>query len=89
MSVTKYPGKWPHTAWIDLKNDGIMIECAVMKEDGFGNVYYIELGSLDGVDRQRMSNMLRQPRANEVPLWETMSNSQLGNGMNALEYFHQ
>jgi hypothetical protein len=89
MSVTKYPGKWPHTQWIDLKNNGVMVECAVLKEDNFGNVYYVELASLDGIDRDRVSNMIRRPRANEVPLWETMAGTTLRNGVNALEYFHQ
>ena len=47
MAVTTYVGKWPHTKWIDLKNDGVMNECAVLKEDGFGNIYYVEIPALD------------------------------------------
>lgn len=89
MAVTTYEGKWPHTKWIDLKNDGVMNECAVLKEDGFGNIYYVEIPSLDNVDRDRIARMLTSPRANEIPLWEIMGNTQLRNGMNALDYFHQ
>ena len=89
MAVTTYDGKWPHTKWIDLKNDGVMNECAVLKEDGFGNIYYVEIPSLDNVDRDRIARMLTAPRAKEIPLWEIMSNTQLRNGMNALDYFHQ
>ena len=33
--------------------------------------------------------MIRRPRAAEIPLWETMANTQLRNGVNGLEYFHQ
>lgn len=89
MAVTTYVGRWPHTKWIDLKNDGVMVECAVLKEDGFGNIYYVEVPSLDNVDRDRIARMLTAPRSGEIPLWETMSQTQLRNGMNALDYFHQ
>lgn len=89
MAVTKYEGNWPHTQWIDLKNNGVMVECAVLKEDGFGNVYYIEIPSLDAIDKNRIARILAKPRADEVPLWESMGQSQLKNGMNALDYFHQ
>jgi len=89
MAVTTYEGKWPHTKWIDLKNDGVMNECAVLKEDGFGNIYYIEIPALDNIDRDRIARMLTSPRSNEIPLWEIMGNTQLRNGMNGLDYFHQ
>jgi len=89
MSVTKYPGQIPHTQWIDLKSNGVLVECAVLKEDGFGNVYYIEIPSLDGIDKNRLTRIIATPRSAEIPLWETMGNSMLKNGMNALEYFHQ
>lgn len=89
MAVTTYKGQWPHTKWIDLKNDGVMNECAVLKEDGFGNIYYIEIPSLDNIDRERIARMLHQPRADEIPLWEIMGQTTLRNGMNGLDYFHQ
>jgi len=89
MAVTTYEGKWPHTKWIDLKNDGVMNECAVLKEDGFGNIYYIEIPALDNIDRDRIGRMLTSPRSREIPLWEIMGNTQLRNGMNGLDYFHQ
>ena len=89
MTVTAYDGKWPHTKWIDLKNNGVMVECAVLKTDGFGNIYYVEIPSLDNIDKDRISRMLGQPRAKEIPLWEIMGNTQLRNGMNGLDYFHQ
>ncbi len=89
MSITKYNGTIPHTQWIDLKNNGVLIECAVLKEDGFGNVYYLEIPSLDGIDKNRLTRIISTPRSADIPLWETMGNSMLKNGMNALEYFHQ
>jgi len=60
-----------------------------LKEDGFGNVYYLEIPSLDAIDKNRIARILAKPRASEVPLWESMGQSQLKNGMNALDYFHQ
>jgi hypothetical protein len=89
MAVTAYDGKWPHTKWIDLKNDGVMVECAVLKTDGFGNIYYVEIPSLDNIDRDRLGRMLGAPRSREIPLWETMAQTTLRNGMNGLDYFHQ
>lgn len=89
MAVTAYDGKWPHTKWIDLKNDGVMVECAVLKIDGFGNIYYVEIPALDNIDRDRLGRMMAKPRAAEVPLWETMAQTTLRNGMNGLDYFHQ
>lgn len=89
MTVTTYEGKWPHTKWIDLKNDGVMNECAVLKEDGFGNIYYIEIPALDAIDKDRIGRMIGGPRAREIPLWETMAQTTLRNGMNGLDYFHQ
>jgi len=53
------------------------------------NIYYIEIPSLDGIDKNRIARILAKPRASEVPLWESMGLSQLKNGMNALDYFHQ
>ena len=89
MAVTQRDGSWPHTKWIDLKNNGVMVECAVLKEDGYGNVYFIEIPSLDAIDKNRIARILAKPRVAELPLWESMGQSQLKNGMNALDNFHQ
>lgn len=79
----------PHVHWIDLLGNGVMEECAVIKQDGRGNVYFIKIASLDVVDRRRLVKILRRPKGGEFELWDLLSTVTLGNGMNALTYFHQ
>ena len=89
MTVRTSPGQFHHVKWIDLKGNGIMVECAVMKEDAQGNIYYFELGRLDNIDRQRIARLLTSRNAPTMELWDLMSNTTLNNGVNALTYFHQ
>lgn len=89
MTVRTSPGQFPHVKWIDIKGNGLMVECAVMKEDAQGNIYYFELGRLDDIDRQRIARLLTSRNAPNMELWDLMSNTTLNNGVNALSYFHQ
>lgn len=84
-----HQGQWPHVQWIDLNNDGILVECAVVKHDSVGNVHYIDLSSLDQVDASRMARLVQNRNAHNFPLWDLMSQTTLNNGINALDYFHQ
>lgn len=83
------PGRLPHIYWIDLKNNGVLIECAVVKTDANGNRFYFEVGPLDGIDKQRLTRILTSRNARNFELWDLMSNVTLNNGVNALSYFHQ
>ncbi len=87
--VTSQPGQFPHVKWIDVRSDGILCECAVVNEDVYGNVYFFELSKLDAIDKQRIFKVLTKRDADKYPLWDLLSNTTLGNGMNALDYFHQ
>jgi len=89
MAITKREGGMPHVFWIDLKNNGVLVECAVVKEDSFGNTYYIEIPSMDNIDKTRLAKILRSRNAKTFPLWDLMSQVTLNNGINSLEYFHQ
>lgn len=89
MAIIARPGNLPHIKWIDLKNDGVLIECAVMKEDSFGNIYFIQVNQLDSIDRRRLARILQNRNAQNFELWDLMSNITLNNGINALTYFHQ
>lgn len=80
---------YPHIEWIDLLNNGQLHEVAVVKRDQIGNVYFIELRSLDIIDRRRIAGILSNRNAASVELYELLSQITLGNGVNALEYFHQ
>lgn len=89
MAVQKNAGNLPHIYWIDLKGDGVYTECAVMKEDGLGNVFFFPLKSLDTIDKKRLARILSNRNAVHFELWDLMSNITLNNGVNALTYFHQ
>ena len=89
MAITKREGGLPHVFWIDLKGNGVLTECAVFKEDGFGNIYYMEIPPLDSIDKTRLVRLLSSRNAKEFELWDTMSSVTLNNGINALDYFHQ
>lgn len=78
-----------HVEWIDLKGNGVVVECAIMKRDDFGNIYYIDVSALDKVDKTRIAKMLASRHAKTFPLWDLMNSTTLNNGMNALTYFHQ
>lgn len=87
--VEMHEGRLPHIYWIDLKQDGVFVECAVMKKDGLGNVFFFPLSSLDDIDKRRLSKIVNNRNAIHFELWDLMSNITLNNGVNALDYFHQ
>jgi len=89
MAITKRAGNFPHVFWMELKGNGVLTECAVLKEDGFGNTFYIEIPSLDGIDKNRLLRVVSNRNATNFELWDLMSQVTLNNGLNALEYFHQ
>ena len=89
MAVRMQEGNLPHIYWIDLKGDGVFVECAVMKKDGLGNVYFFPLKALDSIDKRRLHRILTNRNAVNFELWDLMSNITLNNGVNALTYFHQ
>ena len=89
MTVTTHKGQYPHVEWIDLKADGVLVECAIMKRDPNGNIYFFPLKFLDSVDKRRLFRIITNRNAAMYELWDLMSNITLGNGVNALEFFHQ
>lgn len=89
MSVKMYQGSLPHIYHIDIKNDGVFVECAVMKKDVNGNVFYFPISSLDSIDRRRLVKILNNRNAATMELWDLMDQVTLNNGTNALQYFHQ
>lgn len=87
--VNQRAGAYPHVRWLDLGGNGVMKECAIMKEDGIGNIYYIEIGSMDNIDKGRLVKILTNRNSQSFELWDLMSQMTLNNGVNALTYFHQ
>ena len=89
MSILKMKGKFPHVHWLDLNGDNTLVECAVLREDSNENIMYIQIDKLDTVDKQRLMKILSSRNIESMELWDAMSTVTLGNGLNALAYFHQ
>jgi len=89
MAIDIRTGTEPHIFWIDLEGNGVLVQCAVMKRDEQGNIYYIPLENMDDIDRMRLLRIIKNRNATNFELWDLMSNITLNNGENALTYFHQ
>lgn len=80
----------PHVEWVDLEENGVAVEIIVMKRDKRNNdLYFIKTEELDEIDRRRLNQILRKRDAGKYELWDLLDNTILGNGENALEFFHQ
>lgn len=77
-----------HLEWLDLSGNGTLTECAIMKEER-GNIFHIQLTHLDDIDKKRLVSILSSRNASTMELWDLMMQVTLGNGINALDYFHQ
>ncbi len=78
-----------HIEYVDVNNDGILEEIAVVKrnpEDG--TIHYIDVAPLDPIDKARLKRIVTSQHADKYELWELMSQTKLENGMNALDFFH-
>lgn len=84
-----FPTDIPHVVRMDLDDDGVTHECAIVKQDQFGNVIYLKISDMDMIDRERLSKVLMSRFASNLPLWDLLSQTTLKNGINALNYFHQ
>ena len=82
-------GSFAHVEWVDLQENGTLVEVAVVKRDEQGNIYFFELNKLDEIDRQRLFNIITKRVSDKFELWDLLSQHTLGNGMNALTYYHQ
>jgi len=88
-TIRMFRGQYPHVYWLDLDGNGALTECAVMKLFPNGDINYIPLAPLDGVDKERMLRIITNRNAGMYELWDLMSQITLGNGKNALDYFSQ
>lgn len=80
---------FPHVQLLDLFDDGVLYECAVVKRDPSGDIYFIRIDYLDEIDRGRLRKVLSHRDATKYELWDLLDNETMGNGQNALEFFHQ
>lgn len=82
-------GKYPHIEWLDLQRNGVASECAILKRDPEGNIYFFPLNSLDLIDKKRLLDIVTNRNAQMYELWDLMSQITMRNGVNALTYFNQ
>ena len=86
--------------YLDLNRNGVLVEVTVVNSIQVGTdengkpqheVWFIKNDELDAIDRQTLLEVLQKSaRVNDFqPLYETLADVTLGNGENALEYFHQ
>lgn len=87
--MAKAQAKIPHIEWVDLYQDGMLHEVAIVKRDKLKNIHFIKIDELDRIDRTRLASILRDRNAGAFELWDLLSQKTLGNGMGALDYFHQ
>lgn len=88
MTIDVIKGKYPHIGWCDLDNKGTLTEIAILK-NGPQGLFFIRLNRIDAIDKRRLFRIISNRNANIYELWDLMSNITLGNGANALDYFHQ
>ena len=88
MAINVIKGKYPHIGWVDLEGQGTLTEIAIVKNGATG-LYFIRLNMIDAIDKQRLFRVITNRNSHLYELWDLMSNITLGNGANALEYFHQ
>lgn len=85
---------------LDLNRNGVAIEVTVVNSIEVGTnekgvpqyeIWFIRNDELDAIDKTRLLEVLnKSARVNDFqPLYETLADVTLGNGMNALDYFHQ
>lgn len=85
---------------LDLKRNGVLVEVTLINAIRVGEnerrepvyeVWFIKNDELDSIDRRRLLDVLnKSARIDDArPLYETMAEITLGNGTNALDYFHQ
>jgi hypothetical protein len=85
---------------LDLNRNGVAVEVTLVNSIEVGTdekgvpqyeLWFIRNDELDAIDRTRLLEVLQKSaRVNDFqPLYETLADVTLGNGMNALDYFHQ
>ena len=77
-----------HVKLIDWNDDGLLKEIAVVMETPDGTIYGIEVDRLHPIDKSRLKKFLVSVHADKYPLWELLSQGQLSNGINPLDFFH-
>lgn len=87
--INNKPSKLHHVEYIDVNDDGILEEVAIVKREANGTIHYIDIAPLHPIEKARLKNIVTSQHADKYPLWELMAQTKLENGMDALSFFHQ
>lgn len=87
-SIEMKPTSLPHIFLCDIDDSGLLKEIMVVKKFNDGSIYYIEIDSLHKIDKGRIKKIVTSTHADKYEAWELLSQAQLSNGMNALDFFH-
>ena len=82
------PTAMPHIFLCDVDDTGLLKQIAVLKRYKDGSISYIDIGTLHDIDKSRLKRVIMSVHADKYELFELMSQGQLSNGMNTLDFFH-
>lgn len=85
---TAKPFENKHVKFMDVNNDGLLEEIAVVKQWDDGSFSYVLVTALSNLNKGRLKALVTSQHADKYQLWEIMSQSKLSNGLNALDFFH-
>lgn len=88
VKIEKHATDMHHVFLIDWNDDGLLKEIAIVMEAPDGSIYGIEIDKLHPIDKARLKKFLISVHADKYPLWELLSQGQLNNGQNPLDFFH-
>lgn len=75
--------------WVELF-EGQFTECVILKTDkNTGVKIFFKTNDLDSIDKRRLASILNDRNIDAFELYDIMAQRVLGNGVNALSYFHQ
>jgi hypothetical protein len=86
--IVRKPTQLRHVFLVDIDDTGLFKEIAIVKEELDGTLYYIDIDALHSIDKSRLKKVVTSMHADKYQLWELLAQSQLSNGMNALDFFH-
>lgn len=87
--ITLHPTALRHVFYMDVNDDGQLREVFVVKKWEDGSVSYIDVASLDTIDKGRIKKVVLGQHADKYAGWELLDMERLSNGLNGLDYFHQ
>jgi hypothetical protein len=76
--------------WLPVNGPDFLQECAVLKRFNNGEISFVPLASLDKIDMARLKSIITS-RSSQLhnELYNLLAEQFLGNGENALSYYHQ